>query len=153
MPLFSHNRHVREGGVPEPSRWYITHCGMSDMTDNPASGVVPTENERTWGMLAHLAALAGLAVPLVGCIVGPLAVYLSRRDQSEFVTAHAREALNFNITVVIGAVVCSLLMLVFVGFILGTALFIAWLVLTLIAAIRASEGHLYRYPLSLRFVK
>jgi len=126
---------------------------MSDTPNNSASAVVPTESERTWGMLAHLAALVGLVVPLVGCVVGPLAVYLSRRDESEFVAAHAREALNFNITVVIGAVVCSLLMLVFVGFILGTALFIAWLVLTLIAAIRASEGHLYRYPLSLRFVK
>jgi uncharacterized Tic20 family protein len=126
---------------------------MSDTPNNSASAVVPTESERTWGMLAHLAALVGLVVPLVGCVVGPLAVYLSRRDESEFVAAHAREALNFNISVVIAAVVCSLLMLVFVGFILGTALFIAWLVLTLIAAIRASEGHLYRYPFSLRFVK
>jgi uncharacterized Tic20 family protein len=46
-----------------------------------------------------------------------------------------------------------LLMLVFVGFILGAALFIAWLVLTLIAAIKASEGAVYRYPVSLRLVK
>jgi len=46
-----------------------------------------------------------------------------------------------------------LLMLVFVGFLLGTALFIAWLVMTLIAAIKASEGHPYRYPFSLRLVK
>jgi len=126
---------------------------MSDTPDNPASAVVPSESDRTWGMLAHLAALGGLLVPLGGCIVGPLFVYLTRREQSEFVAAHAREALNFNITVVIASVACGLLMLVFVGFILGTALFIAWLVLTLIAAIRASEGHPYRYPLSLRFVR
>jgi uncharacterized Tic20 family protein len=45
-----------------------------------------------------------------------------------------------------------LLMLVFVGFLLGTALFVAWLVMTLIAAIKASEGETYRYPISLRFV-
>ena len=118
-----------------------------------APAAAPTENERTWGMLAHLAALAGLVVPLVGNVMGPLVVWIARSDQSAFVAAHAREALNFNITVVIASVACGLLMLVFVGFILGTALFIAWLVLTLIAAIRASEGHLYRYPLSLRFVR
>ena len=129
---------------------------MSDPSDPSATGApgtAPTENERTWGMLAHLSALAGVVVWLLGCVLGPLAVYLSRRDQSEFVAEHAREALNFNITVALAAVVCIALMVVFVGFILGTALFIAWLVLTLIAAIRASEGERYRYPLSLRLVK
>jgi uncharacterized protein len=126
---------------------------MSEPSDTPAPSAAPTENERTWGMLAHLSALAGVVVWLLGCVLGPLAVYLSRRDQSEFVAEHAREALNFNITVVLAALVCMALMVVFVGFILGTALFIGWLVLTLIAAIRASEGERYRYPLSLRLVK
>jgi len=64
-----------------------------------------------------------------------------------------KEALNFNITVTLAAVVCALLALVFVGFLLATALFIAWLVMTLIAAIRASEGAAYHYPFSVRFVK
>ena len=126
---------------------------MSEPSDAPAPSAAPTENERTWGMLAHLSALAGVVVWLLGCVLGPLAVYLARRDQSEFVAAHAREALNFNITVALAAIVCMALMVVFVGFILGTALFIGWLVLTLIAAIRASEGERYRYPLSLRLVK
>ena len=126
---------------------------MSDPAESAAPTPAPTENERTWGMLAHLSALAGVVIWLLGCVLGPLAVWLSRRDQSEFVAAHAREALNFNITVVLAAVVCIALMVVFVGFILGTALFIGWLVLTLIAAIRASEGELYRYPFTLRLVK
>jgi len=126
---------------------------MSEPSDTPAPSAAPTENERTWGMLAHLSALAGVVVWLLGCVLGPLAVYLSRRDQSEFVAEHAREALNFNITVTLAAIVCIALMVVFIGFILGTALFIGWLVLTLIAAIRASEGERYRYPLSLRLVK
>jgi uncharacterized protein len=123
---------------------------MSDANLTPAP---PSENERTWGMLAHLSALAGVVVWLLGCVLGPLTVWLTRREQSPFVAAHALEALNFNITVVLAAVVCMLLMLVFVGFILGAALFAVWLVLTLIAAIRASEGGLYRYPFSLRLVK
>jgi uncharacterized Tic20 family protein len=124
-----------------------------DGPNSPAtSGSAPTERERTWGMLAHLSALAGLVVPLVGIVLGPLAVWLVKRDESQFVAGHAKEALNFNISVLLGALACMLLMLVFVGFLLGTALFIAWLVMLLIAAIRASEGHTYRYPFSLRLV-
>jgi uncharacterized Tic20 family protein len=118
-----------------------------------ASGSTPTENERTWGMLAHLAALAGLVLPLIGIVLGPLAVWLTRRDESQFVGDHAKEALNFNISVLLGAIACMLLMLVFVGFVLGTALFIYWLAMTLVAAIKASDGHTYRYPFSLRLVK
>jgi len=125
-----------------------------DGPNSPATpGAAPSENERTWGMLAHLSALAGLVVPLVGIVVGPLIVWLSRRDGSPFVAEHAKEALNFNISVLLGALACMLLTLVFVGFLLGTALFITWLVMMLIAAIKASEGHPYRYPLSLRLVK
>jgi uncharacterized protein len=126
---------------------------MSESTDPAASGAAPTENERTWGMLAHLSALAGLVLPMIGIVLGPLAVWLARRDQSAFVTAHAKEALNFNITVLLAAVACMLLMLVFIGFLLGAALFIAWLLMTLIAAIKASEGAIYHYPFALRLVK
>ncbi|HTL20705.1 MAG TPA: DUF4870 domain-containing protein [Steroidobacteraceae bacterium] len=125
--------------------------GLNSTAATP--GAAPTENERTWGMLAHLSALAGLVLPLAGIVIGPLVVWLARRDESEFVAGHAKEALNFNISVLLGALACMLLMLVFIGFLLGTALFIAWLVMTLIAAIKASEGHTYRYPFSLRLVK
>jgi uncharacterized protein len=126
------------------------------MTDaNMPAAAVPglTENERTWGMLAHLSALLGVVVPVVGCVLGPLVVWLGRRDQSSFVEGQAKEALNFNISVFLAMMVCFLLALVFVGFILGAALFVAWLVMTLVAAIKASEGIPYRYPFSLRLVK
>jgi uncharacterized protein len=125
---------------------------MSDPAESAAPRPAPTESERTWGMLAHLSAFIGLVIPLLGSVLGPLAVWIARRDTSAFVAAHAREALNFNITVLLAAIACMLLMLVFVGFLLGTALFVAWLVMTLIAAIKASEGESYRYPISLRFV-
>jgi uncharacterized protein len=124
---------------------------MTDANTAPVPGL--TENERTWGMLAHLSALVGVVVPLFGCVLGPLVVWLGRRDQSSFVEGQAKEALNFNISVFLALIVCSFLMLVFIGFILGAALFIAWLVMTLIAAIKASEGIPYRYPFSLRLVK
>ncbi len=126
---------------------------MSQVNTPAGAGSSVTENERTWGMLAHLSALVGVVLPVIGCILGPLVVWLGRRDQSAFVDAQAKEALNFNISVVLGSIVCSLLMLVFIGFILIAALYIAWLVMTLIAAIKASEGVAYRYPYTLRLVK
>ena len=125
-----------------------------DGPNSPAtSGAAPTESERTWGMLAHLSALAGLVAPLVGIVIGPLAVWLAKREESEFVAGHAKEALNFNISVLLGALACLVLTLVFIGVLLGAALFVAWLVMVLIAAIKASEGHTYRYPFTLRLVK
>jgi uncharacterized Tic20 family protein len=126
---------------------------MDQPSDAPLVAKAPSENERTWGMLAHLAAFAGLVMPLVGNVLGPLLVWLTKREQSAFVAAHAKEALNFNITVVLAGIVCGFLALIFIGFLLGTALFVAWLVMTLIAAIKASEGVLYHYPVSLRLVK
>jgi uncharacterized protein len=126
---------------------------MTEANTPAGAGQAVTENERTWGMLAHLSALVGVVLPVVGCILGPLVVWLMRRDQSAFVDGQAKEALNFNLAVVLGSIVCSLLMLVFIGFVLIAALYIAWLVMTLIAAIKASEGIAYRYPYTLRFVK
>jgi uncharacterized protein len=125
---------------------------MSEPSPSPASGTVPTDNERTWAMLAHLAALCGLVLPVFGNALATWLVWLSKRDESAFVASQAREAVNFNLTVSLAAILCSLLMLVFVGFLLGTALFVAWLVLTLIAAVKASEGEDYRYPFSLHFI-
>jgi hypothetical protein len=118
-----------------------------------ARATPPTQDERTWAMIAHLSAFAGFVLPTVGGIIGPLVVWLARRDASAFVALAAKEALNFNITVTLAAIVCWLLLFAGVGIPLGVALFIAWLTLTIIAAIKASEGLEYRYPVALRLVK
>jgi uncharacterized protein len=112
----------------------------------------PTQDERTWGMLAHLSTFAGFLVPL-GSIIAPLVVWLIKRDQSAFVADQGKEALNFNISVLLAAIVCGVLVFVFIGILLGVALFIFWLTMTIIAGIKASEGVRYRYPFALRLVK
>ncbi|HEY4873544.1 MAG TPA: DUF4870 domain-containing protein [Steroidobacteraceae bacterium] len=113
---------------------------------------LPTQDERTWGMVAHLAALAFFILPF-GNVLGPLVVWLAKRDHSAFVAQHAKEALNFNITFLIGALVCGVLLLFSIGILLGAVLFVFWLVMTIIAALKANEGVTYRYPFSVRFVK
>jgi uncharacterized Tic20 family protein len=123
----------------------------ADSLGTPAAGV-PTQDERTWGMLAHLAAFTGFIVPF-GNLIGPLLVWLLKREQLAFVADQGKEALNFNITVLIAAAICGVLVFVFIGILLGVALFIAWLTLTIVAGIKASEGIRYRYPFALRLVK
>lgn len=103
-------------------------------------------------MLAHLSALLGLVIPL-GSVLGPLVVWLVKREQSSLIDDQGKEALNFNITVVIGAVICVVLAFVFIGILLGIALFVYWLVMTIFAGIKANEGATYRYPFAIRLVK
>lgn len=111
-----------------------------------------SETERNWGMAAHLSALAGFVIPL-GSIIGPLVVWLVKKDEMPFVDSQGKEALNFQITVLIGAMICFVLMLLIIGFFLLWALAIVDLVFIVIAAVQASKGEDYRYPYALRLIK
>src|ERR1700753_3265266 len=119
--------------------------GVTSMNEpNPVT--VPTQDERTWGMLAHISALALFLVPMFGCALGPLIVWLIKRDQSEFVADQSKEALNFNISVLLAGIVCGVLVWIFIRILLGVALFIFCLAMTIVAGIKASEGIRYRHP-------
>jgi uncharacterized Tic20 family protein len=123
---------------------------MNETNPDPVS---TTADERTWGMLAHLSAFSCFLIPPLGVVVGPLIVWLIKRDQSAFVADQGKEALNFNISVLLALVACGVLVFVFIGILLGVALFIFWMTMTIVAAIKASEGIRYRYPITLRLVK
>ncbi len=120
----------------------------------PVPGPSPlSQDERTWGMLCHLAALAGYFTGGLGCIIGPLAVWLIKKDQYPFVNQQGKEALNWQITMLIGFVICIPLMFVLIGMFLLPALLIVDLVFTIVAAIKANEGIPYRYPWRIQFLK
>ena len=138
---------------------------MSDINPAPAGvdGGISTE-ERQWAMFAHLSALAGGIITAgwagsIGCFIGPLVIWLLKKDTLPFVNDQAKEALNFNITLAI--VGLALLVLSIITFGLGLLLAIpvgiivgiGWLVFTIIAAIKANEGVAYRYPVTLRLIK
>ena len=129
-----------------------------------ASTVVPTAEERQWAMFAHLSALLGAILTGAfgggwGCFIGPLVIWLVKKDTMPFVADQGKEALNFNITVAIAMVVLVLIsvMTLGIGLIIAIPLWvvigIAWLVLTIIGAIKANEGVPYRYPFALRLIK
>lgn len=111
----------------------------------------PTRSERTWAMLAHLLPLPAVSVA-VGHILAPLIIWLIKREESAFVDDQAREALNFQLSFTIYGLVCGALSLACIGFFLLIPLTIAWVVLSIIGAVRANEGIAYRYPLTIRLV-
>ena len=109
------------------------------------------QEERTWGMVAHLSALIGIIIGV--SFVGPLIVMLVQGPKSRFVREQAVEALNFNITVLIAVIISSLLLLILIGFVLLPIILIAWLIFTIIGAVTANDGRPYRYPINIRMVK
>jgi len=108
--------------------------------------------ERTWGMLAHLTALSGFVIPF-GFIIGPLIIWLIKKDESAFVDDQGKEALNFQISIVIYAVAASILILVVIGVFLLIAIGILDVIFVIIASVKANSGEKYRYPLTLRLIR
>ena len=140
---------------------------MSDfetMTAPPPPGGSPSDEEKQWAMFAHLSALIGGILTSgwagsIGCFIGPLIIWLVKKDTMPFVDDQGKESLNFNITVAIVFLALLLLSVVTlgIGLIVAIPLWIiiglAWLVLTIIAALKAKDGIAYRYPFTLRLIK
>ena len=108
--------------------------------------------DHTWPMLCHLSALASFALPFLGSVIGPLVVWLARRDVDPAVREHGKEALNFNISFVIWNLVAFPFVFILIGYVFLAALFVAWVALLVIATIKASDGVAYRYPFTIRFI-
>lgn len=132
----------------------------------PAGGTasMPSAEERKWATFAHLSTLVGALVTSgwagsVGFFIGPLIIWLLKREEMPFVNDQGKEALNFAITVSIACFVLLLMTILSLGIgaLVTIPLFlvisITALVLVIIAAVKANEGVAYRYPFSLRLVK
>ena len=103
----------------------------------------PTSDEKTMALLAHI-------VTFVSNFIAPLIIYVIKKDESPFVAAHAKESLNFQLTILLTVIV---LFITIIGILLIWIVGIFALVMVIIATIKASEGKLYRYPLTIRFIK
>jgi uncharacterized Tic20 family protein len=112
-----------------------------------------SKDVRTWCVVSHASALLGFVIPWVFHVVGPLVVWLAKRNDSPEIDAHAKESLNFQISMLIYTVISGILCLILIGFALLFILHILNVVLVIVASIQASEGKLYRYPLTIRMIK
>lgn len=148
--------------APGQSRWWDgTAWTAATGPTVPAHGGLPSKNvdadARQWAMLAHLSALIGLVIGL--SFMGPLVVYLVKRDAHPYIREQAAEALNFNLSVLIYAVVLALVTFVLFFIVIGVFLIplfilggLVWLLLVVLAGVAANRGESYRYPLTIRFV-
>ncbi|MFA6046563.1 MAG: DUF4870 domain-containing protein [Phycisphaerales bacterium] len=106
--------------------------------------------EKNYALAMHLTALAWHIVPVP--VVPVLVMWLIKKDESKFVADHGREALNFQISVMIYGLIAALLTVILVGFVLAVAVYVLVWVGSILAAVEASKGRYYRYPACLRLV-
>jgi len=137
------------GSGHDEERTWETEAGLRP----PGVGGDVTVEEANWAVAAALLSFAGfLGFPVMMNVLGPAAVWFVKRDDSEFIEHHAREAMNFQISMWLYAWGVWLLTFVLIGWLLVLPLLIFDVVVVIIAALRASRGELYQYPLSLRLV-
>jgi uncharacterized protein len=117
------------------------------------NGTIQAGNVRTWCVVCHLSALAGFVIPGFGHILGPLIVWLIKRGDASEIDAHGKEALNFQISMLLYNIVAGVLCVVLIGFALLAILHILNVVFVIIASVKASEDQVYRYPLTIRLLK
>ena len=152
---------AKEEETPEPAEKAESEIPAEQKTsaeqpetvqEGPGSKEV-NKDARMWAMICHLSALAGLVVPVVGCIIGPLIVWQIKKEEFPFVDEQGKEAVNFQISMLIYGVVAALLIFACIGTVLLPAVAIFDLIFLLIAAVKANNGEHYRYPLTIRFIK
>ena len=120
---------------------------------NESAGNASAADARKWATICHISALTGFLGNGIGFILGPLIVWILKRDDDPFIDDQGKEALNFQITMFIAAIISAILMLVVVGIFLLIIIGLLMLIMPIVAAVKSSNGELYRYPLTIRFVK
>ena len=123
------------------------------METTPPLPSVSSSNTRTWIVLCHASALLGLFFHFLGHILGPLIVWLVKRGESPAVDEHGKESLNFQLSMLIYDALAFILCFVLIGIPILILLWVLNTILVIVASIKASEGQLYRYPLTIRFIK
>ncbi len=108
----------------------------------PHGAGMPTKDEQTWAMLAHLS-------PLVLGFLGPLIIWQMKKDESHFVSENAKEALNFSLAVMIIGLILTATV---VGICLAPAIPVVSIIYAIIGGMEANKGVLYRYPYTMRMV-
>ena len=123
---------------------------------HPDDGLfAPNDEERNLAILAHLSGIAGLALGGLVGFLGPLIIYLMKKDASFYVESQAKEALNFQITLLIIAAGCIALVVVSCGtlFPLAFVPMVLQVIFAVVAAIAVKDGRPYRYPFNIRLIK
>ncbi len=138
------------GGSEDEQKGNTEH---PESAEQGQTGAEVNKDARMWAMFCHLAGLAGYIMPIIGNIVAPLIIWQIKKDEYPFVNEQGKEAVNFQISMTLYALVTIPLFFICIGPFLLAAVGIFDLVFLLIAAVKANNGQHYRYPLTIRFIK
>ena len=109
-------------------------------------------SDQQWIVFLHLSAFAGLVLPSFGHILGPLIIWLVKKPESPAIDAAGRNVLNFQISWTIYAFIAGFSIFFCIGAILFPAVLVAWLIFTIIGAVKASNGETYQFPLTIKML-
>jgi len=118
--------------------------------NNPLPVLSTDPNERMWAMFCHLGTLVTW-FPFANVII-PMTIWLVKKETSPLVNDQGKEALNFQISMLVGYALCVPLCFVLIGIPAIFALFLYHVVFSIVAAIKSNEGLAYRYPYTLRLI-
>ena len=111
---------------------------------------VQSKEERTYAMLCHATAFLGLLYPLIGNVLGPLIVWILKKDEYPLVDDQGKESLNFQLSLIIyGLILC----VTCIGVLLIPLLGVFDLIMLVIATVKTYNGEPFRYPLTIRLIK
>jgi len=108
--------------------------------------------ERQWALICHLSALSGYIIPF-GHLIVPIIIWSMKKDEMPMVDEHGKEVINFQISMTIWMIVSAMLIILLIGIPMLIVLAILQVVFVVIGAIKADSGQLYKYPLSIQFIK
>lgn len=121
--------------------------------NHPSSSEAADRDARQWSMWIHLSGLCHYLLPIPGAgIVAPLILWSMKKEDSPYIDENGKEAVNFQISILIYLAVAFLLCLVLIGFVLVPAVCLFQLVACVVAALKANDGEIMRYPMNIRFL-
>jgi len=125
---------------------------MEELNQEQVPNTSPSKDARMWAMFAHISAVAGYIFPF-GNIIGPLVIWILKKDEYPFVNDQGKESLNFQISITIYVFISIILVFLLIGIPILIVVGLFALIMVIIAAINSYDGKAYRYPLTIRLIK
>jgi uncharacterized Tic20 family protein len=123
------------------------------MTEIKQAGNTDQKSERTWAIFCHLSSLVAFVGVPFGNILGPLVIWLIKKNDMSLVDEEGKAALNFQLSMTIYTLVVLVLCFVAVGLLLIVPIILANVLLVIIASVKTSNGEKFHYPCAIQFIK
>ncbi len=136
---------------PTPQSQSDDSSPKEEIASSPETGEITSQSENDWAMVTHLSGL--LALTSIPAIIGPLVVWLLKKDKMPKVDKAGKDAINFHLTMLLVVVVSIPLTFILIGFVTLFAAYLMSIIFSIIAGVAANRGEEYAYPMTIRFIR